>query len=561
MYPSAPEANWYNWVVTVNGTTIKMFINGVLVNTTTSFTIPTTVLSKDFYIGTLINNNGTGRFNPSGGYYFKGKIDDIKIYNGALSDAQILDGYLNDFKKPGSGNTASFNGTSQYIEVPDNPGFTFGTSFTASAWIKTTSFDADIFSNFEAAFPFTGTLFGIGFGCVGNISDPRAGRLGFYIGNNASSTSESYNDISGPRIDDNKWHNVAVSYDGSQVRFFVDGVATSVISASNNGIGNSSNVLRIGRDNNEQGVRYFNGSIDELQLWSTALPLNTIRDWMCKKITSTHPAYTNLVSYFRFDEGSTNNTGGFAGNFGTLINTPTWQTSGAALGDASAHDYVNATKTANISHPSGENFAVTSTNGNPEGLQVYRVDEQPNTLTGASGVGVNNKYFGVFQAGGTSPQYTAVYNYNGNPSITPAIESQLRLNKRNDNAASSWIVMPDVANEPANTITVTGQNTEYILGRVGGVLPIKLISFDAVKKGNEVLVNWKATNEEDILYYEVERSIGNNVFTKIYTTAAKNALSQNSYDAKDDKPYAGINYYRLKIVDKEKKVAFSQVVK
>jgi hypothetical protein len=549
-YPSAPEANWYNWVITVSGTTTKMFINGVLVNTTSSFTIPTAVSTKDFYIGTLINNNGIGRFNASGGYYFKGKLDDIKIYNGALSDAQILDGYLNDLKKPGSGNGILFDNTLiQAINL--GPGFDQTGSFSFETWVKRTNTNiTDLNSQtFMASQLNNGWSIGI------NQSAPQD-RI--YLSKVGVSQV-----VSAFSITDTKWHHVAVTYNSvlNQVVFYIDGVADAPVSYSPGGFNSGGSTYRVGGRNNGVNVdNNLNGSLDEVRVWNNVvLTPSEVRDWMCRKINSAHPQYANLFGYFRLDEGNGTVTGGYNSKFGSFINSPTWQTSGAALGDASAHDYVNATKTASINHPSGENFLVTSTSGSPAGIQVYRVDEQPNTLTGASGVGVNNKYFGVFQAGGTSPQYTAVYNYTGNPSVTPAIESQLRLNKRSDNATTSWTLLPDVANEPANTITVTGQSTEYILGRIGGVLPITSFNFNAEKRDKSVLLSWNYINNDNAFSYEIERSAENTSFIKIVNlTAKENSIT---YYHIDNNPAAGINYYRVKVITKTGSIAYSQIIK
>ncbi len=552
-YSVAPENNWYNWVVTINGTTIKMFINGVLVNTTTSFTSPTTVLGKDFYIGTLINNNGIGRFNPSGGYYFKGKLDDIKIYNGALTDAQIFDNYVSDVKKPGSGNGLQLTRTGDRATDPwvnIGSGYDFGTQpFTYETWVKRDDLHTTVNN----------------FGVCLILSEPNNGwGVGIDNTNTLFFTKVGVNgSFSTGTITDTKWHHVAVVYTGTQIQFYIDGVAAGTNSYTDNF--NSGGNYTIGARQsfgNTNGDQTINGMIDETRIWkNVALTQTQIRDWMCKKITSAHPAYNNLFAYFRFDEGSSNVSGGFNGNFGTLLNTPTWQTSGASIGDASAHDYINPTKTTNISHPSGENFAVTSTTGSPAGLQVYRVDEQPNTLTGASGVGVNNKYFGVLQVGGTSPQYTAVYNYNGNPSVTPAVESQLRLNKRNDNAAISWTLMPDVANEPANTIAVTGQSTEYILGRINGVLPVNLLNFTGNYCEPNICLQWKVAEEVSIEKYDIEKSDNAENFNFIATEKAKKRNGINVYNFIDARVFNGANYYRLKIYETNGIFKYSPIVK
>ena len=187
---------------------------------------------------------------------------------------------------------------------------------------------------------------------------------------------------------------------------------------------------------------------------------------MCRRIFSFDAIASSLVSYYNFDENNGNyvfDKGRFPVS-GFLNNNQTRVVSGAAIGDVSASDYTNTIKTASIQHDSGESFTVTSTSGNPTGLQLYMVKEQPTVLTGTSGVGNNDKYVGVFQVEGTSPQYTAVYNYNGNPLVEESNESGLLLFKRNDNAATTWINSAATLNTSDNTLAVTGQSSEYMLG-------------------------------------------------------------------------------------------------
>lgn len=49
---------------------------------------------------------------------------------------------------------------------------------------------------------------------------------------------------------------------------------------------------------------YYDGMIDEFQIWDTALDLATITEWMNRSITPDHPDYGHLLAYYRFDEGN-----------------------------------------------------------------------------------------------------------------------------------------------------------------------------------------------------------------------------------------------------------------
>jgi hypothetical protein len=60
--------------------------------------------------------------------------------------------------------------------------------------------------------------------------------------------------------------------------------------------------LYFGSDNNGNNV--FNGKIDELSIWNTALDQQTINDWMLKPIDASHPEYANLLAYYKLDEGN-----------------------------------------------------------------------------------------------------------------------------------------------------------------------------------------------------------------------------------------------------------------
>jgi len=156
-----------------------------------------------------------------------------------------------------------------------------------------------------------------------------------------------------------------------------------------------------------------------------------------------------------------------------------------------------------------------------------------------------------------------VYNYSGNLGVNIGNEFQLRLNKRTDNAATTWSILPDVANEAANTITVTGQSTEYILGKVGVPLPVSILSFDRhIKKYQTVVLQWKVTEEINTAQFVIERSNGTNVFTAIGTRQPLNT-GNTDYTLTDNAPYANgtVQYYRLKIIDKNGGYKYSNIIR
>ncbi|MDD2797331.1 MAG: T9SS type A sorting domain-containing protein [Bacteroidales bacterium] len=125
-------------------------------------------------------------------------------------------------------------------------------------------------------------------------------------------------------IPNNTWSHVAVVYIEKQPFLYLNGqlVATGLTSTKNK-IHPSSNIGDI--------LTYLNygaldGSIDELRVWSTSLNASTISEWNKKAITSTHPNFSSLYTYYKMDSGSgvtcLDETG--RGHIGTLINHITW---------------------------------------------------------------------------------------------------------------------------------------------------------------------------------------------------------------------------------------------
>jgi Secretion system C-terminal sorting domain len=95
----------------------------------------------------------------------------------------------------------------------------------------------------------------------------------------------------------------------------------------------------------------------------------------------------------------------------------------------------------------------------------------------------------------------------------------------------------------------------------GVVTPLKLLSFDAYKNQNTVLLKWKTTNEVNTAYFDVERSSNGTTFDKIGKVNALNIAGNNNYLLQDDQPNKGINFYRLRQVDLDGRFTYSTIIK
>lgn len=89
-----------------------------------------------------------------------------------------------------------------------------------------------------------------------------------------------------------------------------------------------------------------------------------------------------------------------------------------------------------------------------------------------------------------------------------------------------------------------------------GALPLTLLSFNAQKGTAENLLTWATANETNFSYFGVENSTTGVAFTQIGKVQPKGA---GTYQFTHVKPAAAINYYRLKLQDKDGRFTYSPV--
>lgn len=92
------------------------------------------------------------------------------------------------------------------------------------------------------------------------------------------------------------------------------------------------------------------------------------------------------------------------------------------------------------------------------------------------------------------------------------------------------------------------------------VLPVNLISFNAVNNNNKVDVSWTTANEINMTGYEIQRSVDGNTFTAIGSIPSRNSSSTAQYNFTDNHPFIGTSYYRLKMNGAAGYVKYSNIV-
>ena len=96
----------------------------------------------------------------------------------------------------------------------------------------------------------------------------------------------------------------------------------------------------------------------------------------------------------------------------------------------------------------------------------------------------------------------------------------------------------------------------------GGPTPVTFVDVVAKQKGAGVSVDWSTSQEINNDYFVAERSAdGNTGWQSVgQVPGAGNSQVTHHYNAFDANPVAGVNYYRIKQVDKDGKVSYSKTV-
>jgi hypothetical protein len=358
---------WQHVTGVWDGSEIRIYIDGVLQNTTTGVTGASFVYTTNpVHIGQNTNNSA-----------FDGDLDEIRIWSTVRSQTTIQaemntelvgdepgllryynfnqgiangdntaitnlidassntnNGTFSNFALTGTTSNftgatnvsalsvpathLNFDGVNDRVELPNESMYDFTTAMTVEVWMNSNVIPEQwdpLISKGDDSWRLhlndNGTLV---FSC----------NVGSSTSTDATSTTV---------ITDGNWHHVAGTFDGTSLKLYIDGVLESQVAATGS-INNSSFPVYIG-NNSDYLVRFFNGNIDDVRIWNVA---RTAEQIIGSKNCELQGTESGLVSYFNFNQGidSGNNTSvitafcGLASNVGNLVgfdltgNTSNW---------------------------------------------------------------------------------------------------------------------------------------------------------------------------------------------------------------------------------------------
>ena len=155
------------------------------------------------------------------------------------------------------------------------------------------------------------------------------------LGNGGNVRTDIYNGstyvsliTTGLNVEDGAWHHLCATYDGSNYKFYVDGVLEKS-STGNTGFVTTNDASLIIGDDSCCANREFDGQIDDVRIYNYArTPGQIVED-----MNAGHPIggspIGSQIAYYKLDKGyGTTAYDQLGNNNGTLTNSPTWTNDG-----------------------------------------------------------------------------------------------------------------------------------------------------------------------------------------------------------------------------------------
>lgn len=237
------------------------------------------------------------------GAFLSGRLFNFD-YNGSTSGWVASDAF--EPAVSGNQNALNFDGTEDFINMGNPADLNFGTgNFTLEAWVNVPS-AADLSDS--PVIVMKGAT-GTGQSRYMVSVDP-TGQVVFEVSDGSGVATIT---TTADAINDDSWHHIAVVREGAMGKIYIDGLPVEEQSIIGGSFDDSENFVVGARNENEGGFAdggFFEGTIDEFRVWSSALTLEEIRTHINVELDPV--AVTDLVSYYRFNEGTPSGNNAFS---------------------------------------------------------------------------------------------------------------------------------------------------------------------------------------------------------------------------------------------------------
>jgi hypothetical protein len=351
--------------------------------------------------------------------------EDISVKANSLT-ANNIDS--NDAVSGVRGKAVDFNGTDEYLYRAYDTDFNVTTSGAIGAWVKTSSTATQSIISQP--------------GCDAGVCNYTPYVLYMNNGNaiatwyNAAGTGATV--TSSNTINDNAWHYVATSYNGSAVTLYVDGqvVSTQALTGSIIAIDNDRFFIGANYYYSNGVYQFFTGSIDEPMVTATALTNDQIKKIYEDGLRALKGSHTSADTY--------NQLSGTSNDIRDILVTPDskYMYVGTEGGGISKIDLTSSTR-----------------------LNAYTTATDPSTSTNNIET-LSGRYYPVFAGDIGSSGALIGIDSNGNNS-TGTYYSKVTTFAESTNRAFLWMTASIDATDTSSSITVSASNdngANYVVG-------------------------------------------------------------------------------------------------
>ena len=297
---SINDGSWHHVTMQLQGTEMKLYIDGALEATTTGVASGSFTSSEPIHLGRW--------YKPWSGEveaFYMGAMDEVNIWSRALTADQVATIYSSEnvlptpettlvghwsfdngdatadvgtdgsasagvvFESDSGRTVASFNGSS-HVSIPHAADNTMGEQQTVAMWIKTSQ--TSLSNTFFKGYGGNDSIWQI----IVNNSGAQ-NKASFRLRNDAANSDKILNSTTD--INDGAYHHIATVRDGENVYLYIDGALEDSASGFTGSFSASEPLFLGAWDHPSYAMdQYFNGSMDDIRIYEMALDASQVSD-------------------------------------------------------------------------------------------------------------------------------------------------------------------------------------------------------------------------------------------------------------------------------------------